>query len=120
MALSVSDIVTAARVVEIFQGLPGGLPINYQDILNRTGILEKTPSREQMEFRDNVICGLYMVPGAGIKGKQALTAFIRNHDGFKQGTNVLLREQTTVGGNYSKVVTQLGRYKVPQAHSRVT
>ena len=111
MALMVSDIVTAARVVEIFQVFGGGAPANYQTILERTGILSKEPTREQIEFRDNVVCSLYMVPGAGIKGKQALTAFIRTHEGFKQGTNVLLREQITVGGNYSKVATQLGRYK---------
>lgn len=121
MALLVSDMVTAVRVTEIYQSRHGNqAPADYQTLAREMGLFVKEPTQQQKEFRDDIICGLYMVPGAGVKGKQAMAAFVRDHSsGFKQNTNVLLREQTTFDGNYAKVATQLGRYKVPRGCQRV-
>jgi len=116
MALLVSDMVTAVRVLEIYQQARGALPVSPQQLAIDMGLFQKNDlpaDQPKRDLRDAVICGLYMVPGAGVKGKQALSTFVANHPtGFKAGTNVLIRDQTTFDGNYAKVAVQLGRYKV--------
>jgi hypothetical protein len=116
MALLTSDMVTAVRVLEIYQLAKGGMPANYRRLAEDMGLfetdLEKPEKQDKKTLREAVICGLYMVPGAGPKGKQALDTFISQHSaGFKQNSRVLLRDQTTWEGNYAKVATQLGRWK---------
>jgi len=116
MALLTSDMVTAVRVLEIFQQKNGAMPANYKDLAKQIGLfrtdLAKPENTRIREMREAIICGLYMVPGAGPKGKQALDQFISDHkEGFVQNSRVLLRDQTTFDGNYAKVATQLGRYK---------
>jgi hypothetical protein len=117
MALLTSDLVTACRVLEIYQTNKGGrMPANWKQLGLDIGLFQTEFNRpedaEKKELRDQIICSLYMVPGAGPKGKLALDSFIQNHkEGFVPGTRDLKREQTSWEGNYAMVATQLGRFK---------
>jgi hypothetical protein len=112
MAKLTGSMVTAVRVLEIYVKSKQGMPASPARLGKDMGLFEKDPTEAQKALRDDVICGLFMVPGAGAKGKQALDAFIQDHpDGFKPGTRVLLRDQNSWEGNYAKVATQLGRYE---------
>jgi len=112
MSLLMSDVVTAMRVVELLQ-TPGGAPVaNYREIAGRIGLFSKDPNDAQKQARENLICGLYMVPAAGVKGRQAFTAFKDAHpSAFKGQSSVLKRQHGDFDNDYACVATQLGRYK---------
>jgi len=113
MSLLVSSMTTALRVNEICQQNGGLVYANPEQMGTAMGLFVEAPSEAQRNLREAVIAGLFMVPGAGIKGKQAAQRFRQDHpSGFKEGTNTLLRDQTTWRGKYAKVATQLGRYAV--------
>jgi hypothetical protein len=114
MALLTSSMVTAVRVLEIFEQKKNRLPTGYLDLADQMGLfqdLSKPEDQPKKDFREDIICGLFMVPGAGPKGKQAMDLFINNHArGFKQNTRVLLRDPRNWDASYARVATQLGRF----------